>query len=219
MTTPAALEVCSACACALAGERAAEAPGDLRQRRAHWRDRQLVRRALACAGDPGLVLDLSCSAGYFWPSLTEKLNRVVMVADRSPQRLAATLQRQPAPLQRRLATLPTAWPAIELGDNAVDCVFGMAVLSRCGDEQARAMLLREFQRVSRDSVILAVRVAGHAHGCWPRWVTPGDACRHLCSVAPRRAEEEFAALGLSVDARYDYLPGYAMWRVYVLRKR
>ena len=43
------------------------------RRLSHWRDEQLARRALTLAGDPGLVLDLPCGAGRFWPLLAGKL--------------------------------------------------------------------------------------------------------------------------------------------------
>ena len=39
----------------------------LARRLSHTRDEQLARRALTLAGEPGLVLDLPCGAGRFWP--------------------------------------------------------------------------------------------------------------------------------------------------------
>ncbi len=41
----------------------------LARRLSHARDEQLARRALTLAGEPGLVLDLPCGAGRFWPLL------------------------------------------------------------------------------------------------------------------------------------------------------
>lgn len=53
----------------------------LARRLSHQRDEQLARRALALAGEPGLVLDLPSGAGRFWPLLAEKPNRVIIGAD------------------------------------------------------------------------------------------------------------------------------------------
>src|SRR3982751_6846643 len=56
---------------------------NLARRLSHKRDEQLARGALAMAGEPGLVLDLPCGAGRFWPLLAEKPNRVIIGADNS----------------------------------------------------------------------------------------------------------------------------------------
>ncbi len=53
------------------------------RRLSHWRDVQMARKALALVGEPGLVLDLPCGAGRFWPMLAEKPNRVIIGADNS----------------------------------------------------------------------------------------------------------------------------------------
>ena len=53
----------------------------------HYRDEQLARKALHMVGDPGLVLDLPCGAGRFWPLLAEKPNRSIIGADNSADML------------------------------------------------------------------------------------------------------------------------------------
>ena len=45
-----------------------------------WRERQLVRRALALADAPTLVLDLHAADGQYRPVLAEKPNRVIVTA-------------------------------------------------------------------------------------------------------------------------------------------
>ncbi|MBO6276418.1 MAG: class I SAM-dependent methyltransferase, partial [Pseudomonas sp.] len=50
-------------------------PQGLARRFVLWRERRLVRRALKVAGEPGLILDLACGAGRFWPILAEHGNR------------------------------------------------------------------------------------------------------------------------------------------------
>ena len=63
----------------------------LGRRLSHWRDEQLARKALALVGEPGLVLDLPCGAGRFWPLLAEKSNRVIIGADNSESMLKLSL--------------------------------------------------------------------------------------------------------------------------------
>ena len=35
------------------------------------------------AGEPGLILDLACGSGRFWPVLAEHVNRVILASDNS----------------------------------------------------------------------------------------------------------------------------------------
>lgn len=193
------------CACALGTQPAGGAPG-LWSRLTAWRVRRLARRALLRAGEPGLVLDLSAAEGRFWPLLAEKANRVVMVGECSAPRLAAL------PASRLPGSAERAAPLIELGDNAVDCIFCLPLLVHRVDAAALRPLLGEFLRVTRDSAILAVRLAG---GALARFGAAGCRC---CAIAPDWLEGEFALLGFRIDARYDDLPGHARWRVYLLRK-
>jgi ubiquinone/menaquinone biosynthesis C-methylase UbiE len=65
---------------------------NLGRRLSHWRDEQLARKALTLAGEPGLVLDLPCGAGRFWPLLAEKPNRVIIGADNSESMIKTAMQ-------------------------------------------------------------------------------------------------------------------------------
>src|SRR3990167_4300156 len=67
----------------------------------HWRDVQLARKALKLVGEPGLVLDLPCGAGRFWPMLAEKANRAIIGADNSESMLKIAIQAQPADVVKR----------------------------------------------------------------------------------------------------------------------
>ncbi|MCQ4346005.1 class I SAM-dependent methyltransferase [Pseudomonas stutzeri] len=197
----------------------------LARRLSHWRDVQLARRALERAGDPGLVLDLPCGAGRFWPMLAEKANRVIVGADNSAHMLEVACAAQPAEVVRRVKPLQTSAFAIDLPDGSVDSIFCMRLLHHIGEAADRAVLLREFHRVSRDSVILSLWVDGN-YKAWKRRRLErrrreagkvGDYQNRF--VIPRQQiEQEFRAAGLRIDGHYDFLPGYAMWRVYVLRK-
>ena len=77
----------------------------LGRRLSHWRDEQVARKALALAGEPGLILDLPCGAGRFWPLLAEKSNRVIVGADNSQSMLKIATQAQPAEVVKRVQPL------------------------------------------------------------------------------------------------------------------
>lgn len=133
----------------------------LGRRLSHWRDEQLARKALALAGDPGLVLDLPCGAGRFWPLLAEKPNRVIIGADNSESMIKTALQGQPADVVKRVQPLHTSAFDIALPDNAVDSIFCMRLLHHIGESEHRQVILREFERVTRDSVIVSLWVDGN----------------------------------------------------------
>jgi ubiquinone/menaquinone biosynthesis C-methylase UbiE len=188
----------------------------------HRRDEQLARRALALAGEPGLVMDLPCGAGRFWPLLAEKANRVIIGADNSADMVAMACQSQSPEVVKRVRPLQTSAFAIDMPDNAVDSIFCMRLMHHIGDPQHRATLLKEFHRVTRDSVIISLWVDGNFKA-WKRKRAErkrqqeGYQNRFVLPVAT--VEAEFEQAGFRIQERMDFLPLYAMWRVYVLRKR
>jgi SAM-dependent methyltransferase len=194
----------------------------LGRRLSHWRDEQLARKALALAGEPGLVLDLPCGAGRFWPVLAEKANRAIIGADSSESMLKVAAKAQPADVVKRIKRLQTSAFDIGLPDNAVDCIFCMRLLHHIGDAEHRMTILREFERVSRDSVIVSLWVDGNFKS-WKRKRAEkqrgqeGYQNRFVLSAAT--VEKEFEQAGFRIQEQLDFLPLYAMWRVYVLRKR
>lgn len=197
----------------------------LARRLSHQRDEQLARRALALAGEPGLVLDLPSGAGRFWPLLAEKANRVIIGADNSAAMLQTACRSQPPEVVKRVRPLQTSAFAIDLPDNAVDSIFCMRLFHHIGEAAHRKTILSEFQRVSRDSVIVSLWVDGNIKA-WRRkklearrnsgQADSGYQNRFVLPAAT--VEEEFKAAGFRIQERLDFLPFYAMWRVYVLRK-
>ncbi|QBF28327.1 class I SAM-dependent methyltransferase [Pseudomonas tructae] len=195
------------------------------RRMSHQRDEQLARRALALAGEPGLVLDLPCGAGRFWPLLAEKPNRVIIGADNSEAMLETARASQPAHVVERVRTLQTSAFAIDLPDNSVDSIFCMRLMHHIGEAAHRKTLLSEFQRVTRDSVIVSLWVDGNFKA-WRRkkleqrrYAQSGQGSYQNRFVLPAATvEEEFEAAGFRIQERLDFLPFYAMWRVYLLRK-
>lgn len=101
---------------------------NLARRLSHKRDERLARGALAMAGEPGLVLDLPCGGGRFWPLLAEKPNRVIIGADNSESMLKVAMVAQPADVVKRVRPLQTSAFDIDLPDNAVDSIFCMRLM-------------------------------------------------------------------------------------------
>ncbi|MBD1551734.1 class I SAM-dependent methyltransferase [Pseudomonas typographi] len=199
---------------------------NLSRRLSHYRELQLARKAVALAGDPGLVLDLPCGAGRFWPMLAEKTGRAIIGADNSAGMLDAACTSQPPEVVARVSPLQTSAFGIDLPANAVDSIFCMRLMHHIGDPQNRATILQEFHRVTRDSVILSMWVDGNFKAykrqrSEARRVAAGKARDYQNRFVIRRdvAEAEFEAAGFRIQNRLDFIPLYAMWRVYVLRKQ
>lgn len=196
----------------------------LRRRLTNHRDQQLARRALALAGEPQWVLDLPCGAGRFWEVLGEQPNRQIIAADNSAAMLDVALRHCPAGLRARIRPLHTSAFAIDLPDDSVDSVFCMRLLHHIGEPGHRLAMLREFHRVTRDSVILSLWVDGN-YLSWRRRQQEARRQRRGKTgyqnryVLPRAtAEAEFSAAGFEIAGHLDFLPLHSMWRVYVLRR-
>ncbi|WP_439859569.1 class I SAM-dependent methyltransferase [Pseudomonas sp. MBLB4136] len=195
------------------------------RRLSHWRDQQLARYALKLAGEPNLVLDLPCGAGRFWPLLAEQANRVILAADNSQDMLDTALAAQPAAVVARVKAFQTSAFAIDLTDNAVDSIFCMRLLHHVAESPHRLAMLREFHRVTRDTLIVSLWVDGN-YKAWKRRrlearrAAEGRATQNQNRFVIDRdtIESEFARVGFDILGHKDFLPGYAMWRVYVLRK-
>lgn len=196
------------------------------RRLSDWRDQQLARKALQLAGDPGVVLDLPCGAGRFWPLLAEKSGRTILAADNSQDMIDVARQSQAPEIVSRVRTFQTSAFAIDLADAAVDCVFSMRLIHHIEDSGHRLTMLREFHRVSRDTVILSLWVDGN-YKAWrrKRLEKRREARRNAGEnsnrfiVSRRVIEAEFRSAGFDILDHKDFLPGYAMWRVYILRKK
>ncbi|MCU1717109.1 class I SAM-dependent methyltransferase [Pseudomonas sp. 5P_3.1_Bac2] len=193
------------------------------RRLSHWRDVQVGRQALKMAGEPDLVLDLPCGAGRFWPMLAEHKSRVIIAADNSAAMLSVAQAAQPAEVVKRVRTLRTSAFAIDLADNAVDSIFCIRLLHHIESSDNRLTILREFHRVSRDTVIVSLWVDGNFKA-WKRKrleqsrKDAGRGGENRFLVTRDVIEQEFRQAGFSIIGHKDFLPGYAMWRTYVLRK-
>jgi hypothetical protein len=94
-----------------------------------------------------------------------------------------------------------------------------------GDPAHRAQILREFHRVTRDTAIISLWVDGNYKAWRRRKQDEKRAARGKTGYQNRfvlpakQVESEFDQAGFSVVGLLDFLPLYAMWRVYILRKK
>jgi ubiquinone/menaquinone biosynthesis C-methylase UbiE len=191
-------------------------------RLSNWFEEHMAGRALAMAGEPKSVLDLPCGAGRFWELLARIPNRQLMAADYSQDMINTALNFQPPHIVRRFKTFQTSVFDIKLPDAAVDCIFCMRLLHHISKEEARRKMFREFHRVSRDTVCVSLWVDGnvqalrrsrfHRHRQTGQYHT-----RFLFNRS--QIEPEFHQSGFNIVGYIDLLPGFSMWRTYVLKRR
>lgn len=197
----------------------------LARRLSLWRDAQLARQALRDAGEPGLVLDMPSGSGRFWPVLAEHANRVILAADPSADMLDLAEAKTCAEVRKRIRTFQSSALSIDLSANSVDCIFCMRLFHHVADSEKRTAILEEFYRVTRDTAIVALWVDGNIKA-WRRrrqeglrrTVDGAPAERNRFVACRAEIESEFVEAGFRIVGHHDFLPGYAMWRVYVLRK-
>ena len=189
-----------------------------------WREQGMARKALGDVGDPATILDLPCGAGRFWPLLTEKEDRSIIAADSSIDMLKVAIEHCPKEIQSQIELLHTSAYDINLADNSVDTIFCMRLLHHIGDAEKRRTILEEFHRVSRKSVLISLWVDGNLKAGRRRKrdlaldeKQPGR-LRNRFIFKKEEIEQEFYRTGFSIVTHYDLLPGYSMWRLYVLQK-
>ncbi len=183
-------------------------PRGLIRRLSAWREQLLVRRALKVAGEPGLVLDVACGVGRFWPVLAEHANRVILAADASQKMLDHAQTHHPASVLKRITLFKSSVFSIDLSENAVDSIFCMQLFHHVSSSEHRLAILRELYRVSRDTLIVSVFVgrASQQHGS------------QRVVISQKELEAQFALAGFSLLKHYDVLPGFAQGSLYVVRK-
>jgi len=135
---------------------------------------------------------------------------------------------RPPELVARFRIFQTSAFDIDLPDDAVESIFCMRLLHHIGDAGDRMRIFREFHRVTRDSVCLSLWVDGNYKGWKRRRLEHARATgkvtyrrRYLDRFvrSRRELEKEFSEAGFEVVGKVDFLPGWSMWRTYVLRKR
>jgi ubiquinone/menaquinone biosynthesis C-methylase UbiE len=184
-------------------------------------EQRMAARALVLAGDPKVVLDLPCGAGRFWKLLGRKPDRQLVAADYSQDMINTALKFQPPYIVQRFKALQTSAFEIALSDASVDCIFCMRLLHHIGTREARAKILREFHRVSRDTVCLSLWVDGNIQASRRRSYrkyrhNQQNYTRFLSSS--KQIESEFYQEGFNIKGHVDLMPIFSMWRIYILKR-
>jgi ubiquinone/menaquinone biosynthesis C-methylase UbiE len=194
----------------------------LARRASNWWEQRMARRALRIAGDPRSILDLPCGAGRFWVMLAKDPDRELLAADNSEHMLAVADHSHAPEVRNRFKLFQTSVFDIDLPNNAVESIFCMRLLHHIGEAENRLQIYREFHRVTRDSVCLSLWVDGNYKARRRKRLEarrPAKAYQNRFVLERGMVEAEFALAGFAVLGHVDFLPGYAMWRTYVLKKQ
>lgn len=196
--------------------------GGLARRISDWRDHQIARKALIMAGRPGSVLDVPCGTGRFWGLLTEDPERVIHACDYSQDMIDVGLKYRPPHITRRIKTFQGSAFALPVADNFVDNIFCIRLIHHLGKKEDRLRLLTELHRVTASTVIISLWVDGNIKA-WRRQKLEAQRVRQSYQnrfvIARETIEQEFRQSGFDLVGYLDFLPRYAMWRTYVLKKR
>ncbi len=191
------------------------------RRLSNWRDYQIGRKALEIAGNPKSILDAPCGTGRFWDLLAEDPDRKLFASDFSQDMINAGLKFRSPEIANRFEAFQGSAFELPVEDNFVESVFCIRLIHHVGEHDDRIKLLAELGRVASDTVIISLWVDGNFKS-WKRAHHEAKRQRKGFQnrfVVPRALfEEEIREAGLKVEARLDFIPYYAMWRTYVLRK-
>jgi ubiquinone/menaquinone biosynthesis C-methylase UbiE len=194
----------------------------LSHRLSNWREQRMAAWALALAGDPATVLDLPCGTGRFWPLLARKEDRTILAADNSEAMLSVAREVNPPELLARVKTFPSSAFDIPMENTSVDHIFCMRLLHHITRPEDRLAMLKEFHRVTRDTVAVSLWVDGNYKALQRRKLEARRTHKtYQNRIVLNRAvvEREFADAGFVIAGHIDFLKFYAMWRVYVLKKK
>ena len=192
-----------------------------------WREIDTARKALVMAGRPATVLDLPCGTGRFWEMLAEEPGRRIYAADNSQNMLDTGMALRPGAVTARIEeAFQCSAFATGLADNFADCVFCIRLLHHIQKREDRIQMLKEFARISRDTVIVSLWVDGNFRA-WRYKLNQERKMRERGTATPRdrfmvergEIESEFAAAGLDIVGHVDFLKYWDKWRTYVLRTR
>jgi SAM-dependent methyltransferase len=191
------------------------------RRLSNWRDHQIARKALRLAGNPKSVLDAPCGTGRFWDVLAEDPNRTIHASDYNQTMIDTGLTHRPPKLTARVKAFQASAFSLPVPDNFVESIFCIRFVHHLGQSEDRMVLLKEFHRVSSDSVIVSLWGDGNLKAAARKSLERKRSQRDYQNrfvIPAETIEQEFTAAGFKVEARLDFLKYYHMWRTYVLRK-
>lgn len=192
-----------------------------------WFEIGMARRALVMAGNPRSVIDLPCGTGRFWAMLAEDKNRKIYVGDNSQHMIDAGMNLRPPHVTARIEkTFQCSAFNTNLPDNFVESVFSIRLIHHIEKSEDRVLMLKEFGRVSSDTVIVSLWVDGnykafrHQINEKKKERTRGkDRLRDRFVFSRAEIERDFADAGLDIVGHVDFIKYWEKWRTYVLRVR
>jgi len=191
------------------------------RRLSNRREQSMAEKALAIAGNPATVLDLPCGAGRFWPLLCEKPDRTIYASDYSHSMITTAKQLHDPFFTRRIQSFQASAFSISLKADSVDSIFCMRLLHHIVKKDHRLALLKEFHRVTKDTVCISLWVDGN-YKAWKRerleLKRDRKGYKNRFVANRREIESEFREVGYNILGFIDFAKYYSMWRIYVLRK-
>ncbi len=191
----------------------------------NWREQFIARKALQTSGNPQSILDLPCGTGRFWNTLVEHPTRKIYAADYSNDMIKVAKHTRPPKIVSRVQCFQSSAFDIKMDDESVQNIFCMRLLHHIGDETKRAMMLKEFHRVTSDTVCISLWVDGNRQAdrrlqLENKRKLNGNSSKYQNRFVIPRAiiEQEFEQFGFEKIAHYDLIKNFSMWRIYVLRK-
>ena len=106
-------------------------------------------------------------------------------------------------------------------DNSIDSILCMRLLHHIADAENRLKILREFHRVTKDTVILSMWVDGNIQANNRKKLEQRrshDGEQNRLIITAQQAEQEYHQAGFSIIRHIDLLPKVSMWRFYILKK-
>ena len=190
-----------------------------------WREVGMARKALVMAGRPKSVLDLPCGTGRFWEMLTEEPDRTIYVADNSQAMIDTGMDLRPKAVTARVkGTFQCSAFDTKLPDNFVECVFSIRLMHHIEKSEDRVLMLKEFARISSDTIIVSLWVDGNFRAYRhrindERKLKTRGANRAIDRFVFARSdiESDFAAAGLEIVGHVDFVKYWDKWRAYVLK--
>ncbi len=193
----------------------------LRHRLTTRREMSLARKALEIAGNPRRILDLPCGAGRFWSMLGEDPERTLFAADNSQDMVDTAKRLQDKEIADRFQCFQTSAFSIDMPDLSVDNIFCMRLLHHITEESDRLAVLKEFYRVTKDTVCLSMWADGNIQYRRRKRneaKRPAARVKNRIAITAKQAESEYREAGFRIVDYLDLIPGMSMWRLYILKK-
>ena len=160
------------------------------------------------------------------PLLAEQPGRKIYAADYSPDMLEVVKQTCDQALVQKIELFQSSAFDIQLPDRSVDCIFSMRLMHHIGTPENRIQMLREFYRVSADTVCVSLWVDGNRQARRREKlekkreaIDPEKYNQNRFVISGTQIEQEFDDAGFAVLGHFDFLKYISMWRIYVLKKQ